>query len=221
MFTKRCPCKKYFVCVKVAVVLILAMSFCGPAKADSYADTMDVFKSSDAVKPFFKNAHGYAVFPTIGKGGLGVGGAYGKGRVYRGGVVTGEASLVKVTIGFQAGGQAFSEIIFFEDKRAYDEFTSGEFAFDATASAVAVTTGVQAKTGTAGGATAGASAGPATGVQAEASYHKGMAVFVHAKGGLMYEAAIGGQKFRFTPLEAKDAKGAKNTNQSKKTAGTQ
>ncbi|MDX2452710.1 hypothetical protein [Desulfosarcina sp.] len=105
-----------------------------------------------------------------------------------------------MSIGFQAGGQAFSEIIFFEDKRAYDEFTSGEFEFDAVASAVAITAGVQAKAGTEG-TTAGASAGPAAGKQAQASYHKGMAVFVHTKGGLMYEAAIGGQKFNFKPKQ--------------------
>ena len=124
--------------------------------------------------------------------------AYGKGQVYRGGKVTGTAKLFKATIGFQLGGQAFSEIVFLEDKRAYDEFTSGNFEFDAAASAVAITAGVQAKAGTEG-ATAGASAGPATGVQAETNYRKGMAVFVHTKGGLMFEAAIGGQKFSFTP----------------------
>lgn len=137
------------------------------------------------------------VFPTVGKGGFGVGGAYGKGQVYQGGKVTGEASLVKLSIGWQAGGKAYSQMIFFEDKRAYDEFTSGSFEFDATASAVAITAGAQASAGTEG-ASAGASAGPATGKQAKASYHKGMSVFVHAKGGLMYEATIGGQKFSFT-----------------------
>jgi lipid-binding SYLF domain-containing protein len=166
----------------------------GPALADNYNDTIAVFKKSEAVQPFFENAYGYVVFPTIGKGGLGIGGAHGKGQVYREGQVTGEASLVKLTVGWQAGGQAFSEIIFFQDKGAYDEFTGSEFAFDASASAVAITAGAQAKAGT-GGATAGASAGPATGKQAKTSYHKGMAVFVHTKGGLMYEAAIGGQKF--------------------------
>jgi lipid-binding SYLF domain-containing protein len=104
-----------------------------------------------------------------------------------------------VSVGWQWGGQAFSQIIFFEDKRAYDDFTSGNFEFDATASAVAITAGAQAKAGTEG-ATAGASAGPATGAQAKkANYHKGMAVFVHTKGGLMYEASIGGQKFTFKP----------------------
>ena len=113
-------------------------------------------------------------------------------------MITGSVSLVKVTLGFQLGGQAFREIIFFQDKRAYDEFTSGEFEFDAAASAVVITAGAQAKAGTEG-ATAGASAGPATGAQMSTRYHKGMAVFVHTLGGLMYEAAIGGQKFNYTP----------------------
>jgi lipid-binding SYLF domain-containing protein len=113
--------------------------------------------------------------------------------------VTGITKLIKVSIGFQAGGQAFSQIIFFKDKRAYDEFTSGQFAFDAQASAVAITAGAQAQAGSTG-ATAGVSAGPKTGAQAETSYYKGMAIFVHVKGGLMYEAAIAGQKFSFEPL---------------------
>jgi lipid-binding SYLF domain-containing protein len=159
---------------------------------------MDVFKKSEVVQPFFKNAYGYAVFPTIGKGGIGIGASYGTGQVYQGGKVTGEVSVIKGSIGFQFGGQAFSQMIFFEDKRAYDEFTSGEFEFDATASAVAITAGAQAKAGTEG-ASAGASAGPATGKQAKTSYYKGMVVFTHAKGGLMYEASIGGQKFTFKP----------------------
>jgi lipid-binding SYLF domain-containing protein len=140
------------------------------------------------------------VFPTIGKGGIGIGGSYGEGQVYKQGQVTGTASLAKISVGFQFGGQAFSQLILFEDERAYNEFTSGDFEFDATASAVAITAGAQAKAGTEG-ATAGASAGPATGAQAKTGFHKGMAVFVHAKGGLMYEAAIGGQKFSFKPKE--------------------
>lgn len=184
------------------VMMIFASNFSNLAQADSYSNAIEVFKKSPAVQPFFNNCHGYAVFPTIGKGGLGIGGAYGKGQVYRGGEVTGTVSLIKVTIGWQAGGQAFSEIIFFEDKRAYDDFISGNFEFDATASAVAITAGAQAKAGSEG-ATAGASAGPATGAQAKTNYRKGMAIFVHAKGGLMYEAAIGGQKFNFTPAEGK------------------
>jgi lipid-binding SYLF domain-containing protein len=189
---------RYF-CFSILLLMTIFLSnSLSLAQADSYSKAIEVFKSSPAVQPFFEDAYGYAVFPTVGKGGIGIGGAYGKGQVYRGGKVTGTASLVKATIGFQLGGQAFSEIIFFQDKRAYDEFTSGDFEFDATASAVAITAGAQAKAGTEG-ATAGASAGPATGTQARTNYRKGMAVFVHTKGGLMYEAAIGGQKFSFKP----------------------
>ena len=180
----------------VAMVVVLVLALSTSAQADKYANTISVYKKSEVVQPFFKNSYGYAVFPTIGKGGIVVGAAYGEGQVYRGGKVTGTASLAKMSVGFQLGGQAFSQMIFFEDKRAYDEFTSGNFEFDASASAVAITAGAQAKAGTEG-ATAGASAGPATGAQAKASYRKGMAVFVHTKGGLMYEAAIGGQKFSF------------------------
>ncbi|MCG8683880.1 MAG: hypothetical protein MI892_03325 [Desulfobacterales bacterium] len=183
----------------IFVFIILTFGLSGNAVADSYSKTISVFKKSSSVQPFFKNCYGYAVFPTIGKGGIGIGGAYGEGKVYEKDKVTGTTSLAKLSIGFQLGGQAFSQIIFFQDKRAYEEFTSGNFEFDASASAVAITAGAQAKAGTEG-ATAGASAGPATGGQAEISYSKGMAVFVHAKGGLMYEAAIGGQKFSFKPI---------------------
>jgi len=182
----------------VLIVVMVSLMLSIPAYADKFTDTIDIYKKSEAVQPFFKNAYGYAVFPTIGKGGIGIGGSYGTGQVYEGGKVTGEVSMIKGSIGWQLGGQAFSQMIFFEDKRAYDEFTSGNFEFDATASAVAITAGAQAKAGTEG-ASAGASAGPATGKQAKTSYHKGMVVFTHAKGGLMYEASIGGQKFTFKP----------------------
>ena len=188
--------KRILPVVLIVVMAVLGMSM--SVQAEEYTDTIDLYKKSPVVQPFFKSAYGYAVFPTIGKGGLGIGGAYGKGQVYHGGKVTGEASLIKVSIGFQAGGQAFSEMIFFEDKRAYEEFTSGEFEFDAGLSAVAITAGVQAKAGTEG-ASASATAGPATGKQAKANYYKGMVVFTHAKGGLMYEASVGGQRFRFEP----------------------
>jgi lipid-binding SYLF domain-containing protein len=190
--------KKNYLFPVVLFVVMAALILSIPAYADKYSDTIDVFKKSEVVQPFFKNAYGYAVFPTIGKAGIGIGGSYGTGQVYQGGKVTGETSVIKGSIGFQFGGQAFSQMIFFADKRAYDEFTSGNFEFDATASAVAITAGVQAKAGTEG-ASAGASAGPATGKQAATSYHKGMVVFTHAKGGLMYEATIGGQKFTFKP----------------------
>jgi lipid-binding SYLF domain-containing protein len=185
-----------FSVVLIVVVSVLILS--NAAHADKFTDTINVFKKSEVVQSFFKNAYGYAVFPTIGKAGFVIGGSYGRGQVYKGGNVTGETSLVKGSIGFQLGGQAFSQMIFFQDKRAYDDFISGNFEFDATASAVAITAGAQASAGTEG-ASAGASAGPATGAQAKTSYYKGMVVFVHAKGGLMYEASIGGQKFTFKP----------------------
>lgn len=183
----------------LAALLITVFTLPVAAQADPYANAIDVFRSSPAVAPFFNSAYGYAVFPTIGKAGWVVGGSYGKGQVYRNGNVVGKTSMVEGSIGFQFGGKAFSEIIFFQDKRALDEFTSGNFEFDATAQAVAITAGAQAKAGTSG-VTAGASAGPKTGVQAATRYHKGMATFVHAKGGLMYEVSLGGQKFTFESM---------------------
>jgi lipid-binding SYLF domain-containing protein len=169
------------------------------AEAEDYSSTINVYRESPAVAKFFKNSYGYAVFPTVGKAGFIVGGSYGNGQVYRGGKVTGTSTVVEGSIGIQFGGEAFSQIIFFQDKRAYDEFTSGSFEFDASAQAVAVTAGAQAQAGSTG-VSAGASTGPRTGVQAETNYVKGMAIFVHAKGGLMFEASVGGQKFTFTPL---------------------
>lgn len=192
--------KKYKFCLPtIFVMIVLIFTISSASAEEDYSSNINVFKQSPQAQPYFKKAYGYAVFPTVGKGGLGIGGAYGKGQVYRGGKVTGTTKLMKVSIGLQAGGQAFSQIIFFQDERSYKEFTSGQFAFDAQASAVAITAGVQAQAGSTG-ATAGASAGPKTGAHAETSYYKGMAIFVHTKGGLMYEAAIAGQKFSFKPL---------------------
>lgn len=181
---------------------VLAMLFCGVSSAYAvldYSNSIAVFEKSPACRYYFKNAYGYAMFPTIGQGAFGIGAAHGDGQVYRGGKVTGYTSMTQLSIGFQLGGQAFSQLIFFEDKRAYDEFTRGNFEFDASASAVAVTAAAQASAGTTG-STAGASAGPATGKQATTSYYKGTSVFVHTKGGMMFEAAIGGQKFSFKPV---------------------
>ena len=189
---------RHFGVLLLTVLVVLLPLTVGAQEIKDYSKTINVFKSSPQVQPFFKNSYGYAVFPTVGKAGFVVGGAYGNGQVYVKGKITGTAELVKASIGFQAGAQAFSQMIFFQDKRAYEEFTSGNFEFEAGVSAVAITAGVQARAGTEG-ATAGASAGPATGAQAETSYHKGMAVFVHTKGGLMYEASVGGQSFSFKP----------------------
>jgi len=178
-------------------LLVLFLPFASSwAEDNDYAETIKVFQDAGESGRFFGNSYGYAVFPTIGKGGIGLGGAYGKGRVYANGKHVGDTSMAQVTLGLQLGGQAYSQIIFFEDKRAFDEFTSGNFEFGAQASAVAITAGASA-----GASTAGSSAG-ASGGKHDATtvgkYHKGMAVFTVAKGGLMYEASIGGQKFSYT-----------------------
>ena len=178
------------------LTLVAALAGTGPAAADEYANAIEVFQSSPEVQPFFKSCYAYAIFPTVGKAAVVVGGAYGEGRVLRQGKVTGTAKLMQASFGLQLGGKAFSEIVFLQDKRSYDTFTSGQFAFDAKMAATAVTAGVEAKAGTSG-KTAGATAGPKTGAQAKTQYRNGMAAFVHQKGGLMAELAIGGQKFSF------------------------
>ncbi len=183
-----------------ALLLVAGNAAFAEREVKDYSETIDMFKRSETVAPYFDSAYGYAVFPTIGKGGIGIGGAHGKGQVYAGGKVTGFTSVTQVTIGFQLGGQAYSQIIFFQDERAYDDFTSGNFEFDAQASAIAVTASAQASAGSSGAA-ASAGGGGTAGAQADSDYRKGMQIFVIGKGGLMYEASIGGQKFGFTPLE--------------------
>ncbi len=188
--------------ILTALCLLSGLVITPLSYADGYNDAVKSFKAATETHSFFNSAYGYALFPTIGKAGLGIGGAHGTGQVYRAGKVTGETSMTQLSFGFQAGGQAFSQIIFFKDKRAYDDFTNGNFEFSAEASAVAITAGAQASTSTTG-ATAGASAGGGPGSQAKSQYQKGMATFTYAKGGLMYQAAIGGQKFNFVPLNKK------------------
>ncbi|HED16527.1 MAG TPA: hypothetical protein ENI64_06940 [Gammaproteobacteria bacterium] len=149
-------------------------------KNTEVAETTARFKNKDpSLKTYFKKAYGYAVFPTVGKGGIGIGGAYGSGEVFKKGRLIGKTSISQLTIGFQLGGQAYSELIFFKDKRTLEDFTSGNFEFDAQVSAVAVTAGASA----------------------DADYNNGVAIFTIAKGGLMYEASIGGQKFSFEPVK--------------------
>lgn len=142
--------------------------------------TIEEFKDKDQkFEDYFEKAWGYAVFPTIGKGAIGIGGAHGGGLVYEKGNVIGETKMTQITVGFQWGGQAYSEVIFFKDKKALKSFKYGEIEFSGQASAVAVTAGASA----------------------DIAYENGVAVFTMAKGGLMYEASIGGQKFKFIPLE--------------------
>jgi lipid-binding SYLF domain-containing protein len=163
--------------------------------ASRCAETVQLFRKAGESGHFFGKSYGWAVFPNIGKGGLGVGGAYGNGCVYAGGRHTGATSMVQLSVGFQAGGQAYSQIVFFKDKRAYDEFTSGNFEFTAGASAIAITAAAGAQAGSSG-TSAGASVTKDQ-ARTEGDFVKGMAVFTVAKGGLMYEATLAGQKFKF------------------------
>ena len=179
----------------VLVLFLLILPF-GQALADDYSATIKLFRDAGESREFFNKSYGYAVFPFIGKGAYVVGGAFGKGQVYRGGTHVGDSTMGQLTLGFQAGGQAYSQIIFFEDKRAFDEFTSGNFQLGVQATAVAITAGAAVQAGTIG------SSASASGTQHHAvnaaSYNKGMAVFTIAKGGLMYEASVGGQVFDYT-----------------------
>jgi lipid-binding SYLF domain-containing protein len=169
----------------------------GVVHAADYQNTIAVFKNAGASGEFFGKSYAYAVFPTVASGAFTVGGAYGKGRVYVHGVYAGDTTMGQLSLGFQAGGKAYSQIIFFEDKRALDEFESGNFEFGADASVVAITAAANA-----GAATDGASASASAGqhdARTRGVYQKGMAVFTIAKGGLMYSAAIAGQKFSYVP----------------------
>ena len=168
-----------------------------PTTDKDYAETIRAFRNAPKSAAFFDTAYGYAIFPIVGKAGFFIGGAYGEGRVYRQGQFTGMTSLTQATVGFQFGGQAISQIVFFQDQRAYDEFTSGSFEFGAQASAVVIKAGASAEASTKG-TSATANAGDDY-VAAEGQYYKGMAVFSLIKAGLMYEAVISGQKFSFDP----------------------
>jgi lipid-binding SYLF domain-containing protein len=187
---------------KGTLLVIAAMLLAAaPALADKYSETVDLFKNAGQSGTFFRNSYGYAVFPTIGKAGLGIGGAHGEGRVYEQGKYVGDTKMTQLSIGFQAGGQGFSQIIFFQDKRAFDEFTSGNFEFGANVNAVVITAAASGSASTTG-STAGASGGKKDAATA-GEYHKGTAVFMIVKGGLMYEASVSGQKFSYKPLGQK------------------
>lgn len=127
---------------------------------------------------YFDAAAGYVVIPTVGKAGLGIGGARGKGLLYENGEPTSKVTMTQLSIGFQWGGQAYSEFVFFEDEKALEHFKNGNYELGAQASAVAITAGASA----------------------DAGYASGVAIFTLAKGGLMYEASVGGQKFKVKGL---------------------
>ena len=136
---------------------------------------LNTFKKMSHLRPYFRKARGFAVFPNIRKGGIGIGGARGKGEVFEKGKVIGSTTLTQLSVGVQLGGQAFRQIIFFKDEKAIKRFTEGNFEFGASASAVLILDGANAS----------------------ADYSEGVAVHTSTKGGLMYEASIGGQKFSY------------------------
>ena len=181
-----------------AMTVITGSAFAQEVKDQS--STIAEFSKAPAVAQYFESAYGYALFPTIGKGGIVIGAAHGSGQVYQQGEVIGFTTLTEVSIGFQLGGQAYSQVVFFEDERALQDFTSGNFEFSAEASAIAVTAGAGAAAGSEG-AGAGANVYGVDSAQADAGYYKGMVVFTLAKGGLMYQATIAGQKYDYEPLQ--------------------
>lgn len=186
----------------VARALLLGMVcvFAATAQADEYDDAIKSFRAAEETAPFFQSAYAYVVFPTVGKGGIGIGGAHGKGRAYVGGQHVGDTTMTQLTVGLQLGVQAYSQMIFLEDRRAFESFTSGHFEFSAQATAVALTAGVSAEANTGGGTTAGASGGRNDAKVTHGGYRKGMAVFTIARGGLMFETSLGGQKFGYQSL---------------------
>ncbi len=163
------------------IIILVASSY-----SSLYAQKFDIeesnktisdFKKEDpGIEKFFNNSYGYAVLYSVGKGGIGIGGASGKGTVYEKGTPKGDVRMTQVTVGLQLGGQKYAEIVFFEDKEHYDRFVSKDFEFAAQTSAVALSSGASA----------------------DAKYREGVVVFTMAIGGLMYEASVGGQKFKVT-----------------------
>ncbi len=162
----------------VAMVVVLPLQAQKQSDLDKVAEAKATMIEKDpGMVEWFNTSYAYALFPNVGKGGFGIGGAHGNGIMYRGGAPVGKTELKQVTIGFQVGGQSFIEVIFFKDKTAFDDFTRENFEFGAEASAVAFSAEASAKM----------------------AYNGGVAIMTMAKGGLMYEASVGGQKFEYEP----------------------
>jgi lipid-binding SYLF domain-containing protein len=180
---------------RILTTAAAVMLAAGAAQANKYSDTVDVFRHAGESGAFFEHSYGYAVFPTVGEGGFVVGAALGKGHVYVHGRLIGDTTMKQVSAGFQAGGKIYSQVIFFRDRHALEQFESGNFEFSAGASAVAITASASATAST-DGTSHGASL-----TEHDAGFaghwNDGMAVFTIAKGGLMYAATIAGQKFSY------------------------
>jgi lipid-binding SYLF domain-containing protein len=182
----------------LGLLLLVAPMTSAWAQQDRFEETIEIFREAGESGSFFDNSYGYAVFPSVGRAGVGVGGARGTGRVFVDGKHVGDTTMTQLTVGLQLGAQGYRMIVFFEDERAFNEFTSGSFAFSAQAKAVAITAAASVSASTAGSSAA------ASGGQRDATtvggFHRGMATFTVARGGLMYEASIGGARFNFRPL---------------------
>lgn len=165
--------------IGVAASLLLLPTATARDETDAAA-VIARFKEKDpGMAEIFAKAEGYAVFPTVGKGAIGIGGARGKGYVYRRGSLIGRSTLTQVSFGFQLGGQAYSEVVFFQNRESLENFKLGHLKLDAQASAVAITARASA----------------------DLAYRNGVAIVTMAKGGLMYEASVGGQVFSFRPSQ--------------------
>jgi lipid-binding SYLF domain-containing protein len=186
--------------LRAAVLVAIAAAPVALAHASRDSDAANLFRRSNQSAEFFNKSYGYAIFPTVGKGGLGIGAAHGSGHVYAQGREIGRVTMNQLSVGFQAGGEGYTEIIFFRDKAALEDFISGNFEFSADAGAIAITAAADVSVGTTG-VDAGASAGKGDAATVGAFNH-GTAVFTIAKGGLMYNATIAGQKFSYTKRSA-------------------
>lgn len=165
--------------VFLALFSAVAVKAADDLQGDSQQAVVDFKKADSSLQTYFDNSAGYAIFPKVGKGGVIVGGAHGKGLVYEKGTVIGQASMTQASIGAQLGGQTFAELIFFETPAALNDFKTGKFEMSAEVSAVVA----------------------AEGASKTAKYKEGVAVFTLPKKGLMVQASIGGQKFKFEPLK--------------------
>ena len=181
--------------VRVAVMAVLLGGSIGLANAGHDSDTADLFHKSNQSSEFFSRSYGYAVFPTILKGGAGIGAAHGTGNVYARGQRLGHVTMNQISVGAQLGGEGYSEIIFFRDKQALEDFTSGNFEFSADAGAVAITAAADVSVGTTGLDTS--ASGNKKNADTASTFNHGVAVFTIAKGGLMYNVSVAGQKFSY------------------------
>lgn len=180
--------------LRVALVLLISLVATNVWANNEYEETKKMFIDA-GISEMFENSYGYALFPTIGKAGFVVGGAYGTGRVFTQSEYIGDTSMTQATIGAQLGGSGFSQVIFFRDEPALNDFMTGNFEFGAEVHAVALTAAAGASANTSGNSVT--ASGGKNNANTSGHYIKGMATFTITKGGLMYEVSVGGQKFKF------------------------